>query len=669
LEKLQLAESDPYGGEYAPVYTAHRVDVAAGGAGTIDEEVIDASWLSDDVNRFYLLFDATTGGSRTYVLHSAFQVPTPVGRPGSEYAGEVVAQYEDVNDMGGSYVRVPDNMFEVFGDTVRVPTVATMGASVAAMAAGVHFLGPYPAGTADTEVVRTRISVWIPPRYVPLVLGAHLSPKELWETVGQAIIDDGLEAACKPLLDYIRAALIEDDTIAETSGVGWNRPEGILPDAPLVPILKRRLLEELPGRDTARVTAETQSNLLSRQLQAFDRRTIAVSQGTTDAITAQQQPKTPAKAFSSLISSVYKTHGGDDDACLPNIYFDMAKATKGTTRPTLQAGANKRAEKPESLAAASPFITPEYDRKWRTQTRYAHDKRAFDLVCSLADFPLLTTDQRADREQLGALSDSLQGEQYTPTKETMAEIDTGCKIGLPTSVLALFYQLKADSLMKDVDLDPGSDPAKSYRTFIKELEGRTAALLALEVEMDYFIPRLAVAIIYRWHIWFQKCSRLPDPVEAGPQTLPEGPDFESVLDGIDSEEWEPPMIPGRFLTAPTIPATGAAAGTGTGTGTGGGQPPPAGPPAPSPSAPVSNTFNRPTLLCKRANGSPIKHETLLSNAGSAPPRRTDGKQMCMSFWCHGLCQVGCGRAADHVDDQPADMIAKREAWCTKARGE
>jgi hypothetical protein len=593
------------------------------------------------------------------------KTPVAVGRRGSEHAGKIVALYEDVHDMGGTYVEFPLNSFHAFAVSVRVPTLAAIDVLVNSMAAEAHYLGPYPDYAPDTEIIRVRVCVWAPPKYVPLILGARLTPREAWTTLAGAIIADGNQVQCSDLLDYLRAALIAEDG---GSNVGWERPPVLHTDEPMRHRFAARINAELPGRDTARVTAESQSSLLARQLEAFDRRTVSMSRDTTTAIQAQREPKTPSRKYATMISSIYKRMGGDDDQCLPDLYYNMAKAEKGGTRSTIQQALAARASSPDSLADAAPFVSPAVDRKWQGQQRHAPDKRSIDLVITLADFPMLTPEQRADVEALGNLSDAMQGEHYSPSPEAQARINEGCKIGLPFEVLALIIQCKTDSLFKDVDLGPETDKAKEYRVFIKGLESRITSILTLSATKTHFIPRLACAIIYRWHAWYAACDRLPNPIDEGCSPLPAGPNWNQLLENIDSEEWEPPQLPPRFLPAPVLPAAVP--------------PPTPGPPAPGGPAvpparadgrrngdPDPNDFGRTAMLCLQANGSPMRMVDMLSKAGTAPPKRADNQQMCLAFWCHKRCNVGCRREYDHLDDQPPAIITKREEWCQKARGE
>jgi hypothetical protein len=67
-----------------------------------------------------------------------------------------------------------------------------------------QLLGPFPDNDANTRQCRTRRLMYVPPKFVPMVLNRRLStPCQLWSEMAQAIIADGAEDACKELLDWI----------------------------------------------------------------------------------------------------------------------------------------------------------------------------------------------------------------------------------------------------------------------------------------------------------------------------------------------------------------------------------------------------------------------------------------------------------------------------------
>ena len=80
------------------------------------------------------------------------------------------------------------------------------------------------------------------------MLGADLIPVEGWNRLRGAIVDAAADKACRPLIDWIRAAIVRagPDTY---SALVVPEPSATLPDALLIQHLYRLLLSHLPGLD------------------------------------------------------------------------------------------------------------------------------------------------------------------------------------------------------------------------------------------------------------------------------------------------------------------------------------------------------------------------------------------------------------------------------------
>ena len=67
-------------------------------------------------------------------------------------------------------------------------------------------LGSYAQGDNGVEAVLTRKLTYTPHKYTSMSFARCYTPKEAWETMGAAIIANGDEVLCKPLLDSLRVA-------------------------------------------------------------------------------------------------------------------------------------------------------------------------------------------------------------------------------------------------------------------------------------------------------------------------------------------------------------------------------------------------------------------------------------------------------------------------------
>ena len=68
-------------------------------------------------------------------------------------------------------------------------------------------LGPYNVADANTQVIRTRRTYYIPPAYIPLFIDRAMSPHEAWIIVYSQLLVDGRLNNCSPLVDYLYVCL------------------------------------------------------------------------------------------------------------------------------------------------------------------------------------------------------------------------------------------------------------------------------------------------------------------------------------------------------------------------------------------------------------------------------------------------------------------------------
>ena len=101
--------------------------------------------------------------------------------------------------------RFAGNAFEVTGGQV-VPTVAGMHALLAATPTATS-VGPFHDGDPDTQLIRSRNVLPVPLAYINIILDKTLTPQELWDQLGGAIIADGREEECSLLLQWMLMAL------------------------------------------------------------------------------------------------------------------------------------------------------------------------------------------------------------------------------------------------------------------------------------------------------------------------------------------------------------------------------------------------------------------------------------------------------------------------------
>ena len=98
------------------------------------------------------------------------------------------------------------------------------------------------------EIIRCHKTVYVPAPYVGLLLCADLSLVEAWSRLRGAIVDAAAKAACRPLINWLRPAIVPYRPNAHSALVVAKLLVP-LPNALLPQHRHRLLLSHLPGLD------------------------------------------------------------------------------------------------------------------------------------------------------------------------------------------------------------------------------------------------------------------------------------------------------------------------------------------------------------------------------------------------------------------------------------
>ena len=131
-----------------------------------------------------------------------------------------------------------------FALAVYVPSAAAIDTSLFGDD-NITLLGPYGAGDAGVEIIRCHKTVYVPAPYVGLLLCADFSPVEAWNHLCGAIFNATAEADCRPLIDWLRAAIVRSGPNTH-SAIVLPKPSAPLLDALLLQHRHRLLLSHLP---------------------------------------------------------------------------------------------------------------------------------------------------------------------------------------------------------------------------------------------------------------------------------------------------------------------------------------------------------------------------------------------------------------------------------------
>jgi hypothetical protein len=106
-----------------------------------------------------------------------------------------------------------------------------------------------------SESVMTRLIILVPPRYAPIIINRGLSPKQLWAELGGAVIANGDQEKCAPLLTWMVLAATRPAVISPSTLV-MPRPAPPLGEYPLIHHRRELLYKLLPNLNPTRIVGD-----------------------------------------------------------------------------------------------------------------------------------------------------------------------------------------------------------------------------------------------------------------------------------------------------------------------------------------------------------------------------------------------------------------------------
>ena len=154
-----------------------------------------------------------TDFGRSVLLHRVAKFPVYMGQAPTPWSDRPFAFYGDRVLNSIATVHWPMNTFHQVGPANLVPSIQLMDLMYNQDPV-LQMLGPLQVQDAGVEYVQTRNAMYVPFRYVNLLLSHRLTPRQLWIQVAGAIRNNHDEAACRPLIDWIRVACTRPKTSA-----------------------------------------------------------------------------------------------------------------------------------------------------------------------------------------------------------------------------------------------------------------------------------------------------------------------------------------------------------------------------------------------------------------------------------------------------------------------
>jgi hypothetical protein len=663
------ASRDIFGGEYTAVMEEYETLLAGGNALITPATILTRVFQSaDSMPHAYVTLagDDDDGVGTLLLVHRPAKYPVTMGQLATPWDNRAFAFAGDVQGTVGGFINIvefPNDAFHVAGGNgvatqLRIPTAAFLDEAFAGDP-HVQTVGPFVEGDAGTEVARTRQYMYVPPKYVPILLEQRLSPREAWTRVQGAITLDGAAEACAPLLTWLRA----------TCTIATNRPvPAVQRSPPIVPLAdlalqahrQEILARDLPARTTATPADPGSSIQVAAAIGALaseqrDARAEAI------ASKVASSAKTPEARWGTMALNLLQFAQVIQSDQLAPVWQALAEAPKRLERQTLQIWADKVAN--DLKFPSAPIVTSTLATKIVALQLAMTDLD--DLEDGVQPFNVgyrnaaATKAARVSTENYDLL---LQGSAGATLPDIQLFRDAD-RVTLPTDVLHVSATLRNFQVLLHLLLGASHVLTVEFRTFVQ-------AWLIEELELLETVRAqpLLPALVLRWlqlriaH-WFRDQARSEMNIPA--------PDLLCLIRELrfKSQAWYP-EFPARYLAPPSAPARPPAAAPGRAAQSSAPGAPPAGGapssvPRPGAAGAVHTMVRNPTPDARFApfRDMNLSLRAVIESHPAIPlPTNSTGTKHCVSYHVKGTCYSSCNRVEDHRVLSAAES-SKLLVWC------
>jgi len=650
---------DALEGDYGAWMGGHST---AGTPGSVKELMLNTS---DAVPKVYLYLTSqpSTGAP---VIQTVFRPALFRALPGrvSAWDNQVFGFGTDLNP-GNQITSVtwPPDAFNLTSATALALDAASMTPAWAAAPLS-QSLGPFLAADANVVVTRTRFFMAVPHDYVPLVIGATLTPRELWVRLYTAIQSDNRLVACAPLIDWMRVAgtlqADPDPTAAAESAALHTALVAPVPDALLSQHRWNFVTADMP--ELAGST-RTQEQALMHAVAAMQQSNAAASAAAQLDRAASRAPKLPSTKYPATIGGLMQVCGVATEGALPDLWHQLANAAKHETRGVAVAAMRDRARQPTAATSMVPVVTKEVLERFTQQTLAAESPDALEEGLQFYLFALGAEDHQAETRIRNQLYDLVQSGSAAPSVSDSRELSSS-KVVIPTDNFGLTTAMQLYSIALDVYLGVPHAFAEYYRTWLRD------QWAPLQQELGRYISQVfqgdAATAYARFGRWISlRVNEYLVRLSRRGATTPL-PDLDKFATLISTRENPFPPIPERYMAAvpptpklPAPPALPRSTGTGSGTGSAAGD---------TPGAARSNERAenlRPSQEVKTAFTA-VGLRTRALIALLRPPMGQHSHEICPSYHGIGGCYTGCGCHKSHRPLSAEDKT-KFLAYCVEAK--
>ena len=649
--------NDPFAGEYTAALAPYLI--TGGGAALTPANVRDliANARLQGTPTAFLLQHEDDHKLHIYVQLERFD--RRMGLPVTPYDGNMYASKGELRRNQHQTVHFEDDRFNQTAN-MRIPTANLVDAEIAA-APNADILGPYNAGDADTEVIRTRFTCFVPAPYVSLFLAKPLTPREAWDTVRGQIVTDGREAACEALIQYLRAAFTVQAGTA--TGVQVTVPVVPLSEASLEDRRQRILEQDFPALNPALRLVHNQQIVnhlgqlvLEQQQSRQDKKDRA-----------QAAKNKPPEEFLGPVATtrlLRYSHVATPAEFAP-FWFQIARSPKSQHLNILQWEVNRiKAEVGEPdlpFHATAPLLEVLKSLHWEMSCNDSVNTGFNNFL--LADAIMDTA--------LGSLQlyELLHSDGANPTLADATAL-VRAKAGAPHFIYQSRQQMKRFEIATRIVLSSTHPLPLALNDYNRELSANESKLHQLQAEHLLLPTMLCKRVAVQASNWFRRQVNSPAPIPV--------PNFISLFDDIrDERPWQPAMTP-AFLSVlnllefrSPLPRTPRVPGGGVTPNPNADNPPP---PSPQPGgadlAQRDNNVAFNSTLFERFKDSRtpcriVRSKIQRGELPALPMSKGDPTmEVCLAWHVKGMCNANCSRSADHVPYTDAEY-APLHQWCTQ----
>ena len=669
------ARNDPFSGNYAEALRPYAIN-ANNTMTPAQVSTLAVNCRNQNVPTAFLLLHQDD--SKIHIYLQLDRLDPRFGFPASPFDDRLFVGKGELHHGNHQIVEWQLEYFHQTGN-IQVPTSQAIDTALAHDNNVNLLLGPFNAGAADINTIRTRNTCYVPPVYVPLFLAEPLTPRQAWETVQAQIVTDNRVEACQPLIDFLRCCI----TI---SNVGNEPLVANLP--PYVPMATPYLL------DRRRAIIERDFPFLSQNAAVLQQTAIAGQLGLlVDETRAGRIAETERKAAErNKTPDVFLGPAGltrllrycqvGNMALLPQFWASVSRTPKSQQLSILQWEINR--VKLELNEPDLPFVVSA--SLWEAIKSLQWEMTTNDAVNTGVNPFLLGDHDVTQALNQQSIYEMLHGDGASPSLNDAAALMKS-KAGAPKLIFNARQQIRRFEILNRIILG-NAHPLCNALNIMSNRMISSEHMLHQRHQQHLLLPTLICKkVAVQASNWYknQACTPTPHPAPILHQLF---------LDIEEDNHWIP-STPASFLQllglsyfstpsyTPITPITINPSSL------------PPSLPSPTSTTPITNNNNTPTTSPNNTTNNStrtqqqqqqrvvnttfnldlfnayreapvtcraVRQRIANNELPALPLSKIDGQAMCLALHAKGTCNNACGRKADHVS-YTKEEYAPLAAWC------